>query len=95
METATLIAKRALLRLLDRQNPDPVLAKLERKIEIAANRLGAGPMGLGGKTTVLRVLIEKADCHTASLPIAVVLQCWPARRARAKIVNGIFQVVEP
>lgn len=95
METAPLLAKQALLRLLDRPNPDPELAKLERRIENAANGLGIGPMGLGGRTTVLKVLVEKAACHTASLPIAVALQCWPARRARAKTIGDKFQVIEP
>jgi len=95
METATLMAKHALLRSIDKPNPDPELAKLERKIELAANRLNIGPMGLGGKTTILKVLIEKAACHTASLPIAVALQCWPARRAKARIVGGRLKVVEP
>jgi tartrate dehydratase alpha subunit/fumarate hydratase class I-like protein len=29
------------------------------------NNLGIGPMGLGGRTTALRVFVEKAACHTA------------------------------
>ncbi len=95
METATILAKRALLRPLDKPNSNKLLAKLERRAELAANSLDTGPMGLGGKTTILKVLIEKADSHTASLPIAVALQCWPARRARAGMVRGVFQVVEP
>ncbi len=94
-DTAVLLAKRALLRPLDKPNPDRGLAKLEGRIEAAANGLGTGPMGLGGRTTVLKVLIEKAACHTASLPIAVALQCWPARRAKAKLVSGKLKVVEP
>ncbi len=93
METAPFLAKRALLRCLDQPNPDPELRKLERHIEVEANKLGIGPMGLGGKTTVLKVLIEKAACHTATLPIAVALQCWPARRSRGKIIHGNFRVV--
>jgi fumarate hydratase subunit alpha len=95
METAPLMAKHALLRPLDEPNPDPALARLERQIERAANRLKIGPMGLGGKTTVLGVRIEKAACHTASLPVAIALQCWPARRAKAKLVGGRLKVVEP
>lgn len=95
METAALIAKKALMRPIDRPNPDPAFASLERRIEADANRLNVGPMGLGGKTTVLRVLMEKAACHTASLPVAVALQCWPARRAKARLVGGRLKVVEP
>ncbi|KUO39740.1 MAG: hypothetical protein APZ16_03805 [Candidatus Hadarchaeum yellowstonense] len=95
METAPLLAKKALLRPLHRANPDAELAKLERRIESAANGLGTGPMGLGGKTTLLKVLIERAACHTASLPVAVALQCWPARRAKAITIDGKLRVVEP
>jgi fumarate hydratase subunit alpha len=95
METAPLMAKHALLRPLDEPNPDPALARLEHRIEGAANRLKIGPMGLGGKTTVLGVRIEKAACHTASLPVAIALQCWPARRAKAKLVGDRLKVVEP
>jgi fumarate hydratase subunit alpha len=95
METAPMLAKHALLRPLDEPNPDKTLAGLEHKIERAANRLKIGPMGLGGKTTVLDVHIEKAACHTASLPVAIALQCWPARRAKAKLVGGKLKVVEP
>ncbi|HID60938.1 MAG TPA: fumarate hydratase [Hadesarchaea archaeon] len=95
METACVGAKRALLRSLKKPNSDPALAKLERKIELAANRLDIGPMGLGGRTTVLGVRIEKATSHTASLPVAVAFQCWAARRASAKLVNGEPRLVEP
>ncbi|MEM3421974.1 MAG: fumarate hydratase [Candidatus Hadarchaeum sp.] len=95
METAALMAKRALLRPMNKRNPDPELAELEHRIELAANELKIGPMGLGGKTTVLGVHIEKAACHTASLPVAVALQCWPARRAKAIKVVDELKVVEP
>jgi fumarate hydratase subunit alpha len=42
-------------------------------------------MGLGGGTTVLGVLAEKANCHTASLPVAVSFNCWAARKAFARV----------
>lgn len=45
------------------------------------NRLGIGPMGLGGDTTALGLKIERAYCHTASLPVAVNFQCWANRSA--------------
>jgi fumarate hydratase subunit alpha len=45
------------------------------------NSLGIGPMGLGGRTTALAVHIQKAHCHTASLPVAVNIQCWANRHA--------------
>lgn len=94
-EITPTLAKRALLRPLDRPNPDRRLAKLERRIMQAANGLDIGPMGLGGRTTVLGVHVEKAACHTASLPVAVALQCWVARRARARLINGRLHVEVP
>jgi fumarate hydratase subunit alpha len=51
----------------------------------AANLLGIGPMGLGGKTTVLGVHVNWAFRHPASFPAAVAFNCWAARRASARI----------
>jgi len=94
-EVACLLAKKALLRPLDEPNKDRQLARLEHRFTRAANELGIGPMGLGGKTTVLGVHIEKASCHTASLPVAINLQCWAARRASAKLVGDRMRVEVP
>lgn len=79
------LAKEALLRPLDTPNPDSQIGKLESELYEAINSLGIGPMGLGGKTTVLGVNIEYAFCHTASLPVAINLQCWAARKSVARI----------
>jgi fumarate hydratase subunit alpha len=84
-EIAMNLAKAALLKPLNQPNPDPVLAKLEQELLEAANSTGIGPMGLGGKTTVLAVKIDYAYRHPASYPVAVVVQCWAARRATARI----------
>lgn len=94
-EVAVMLAKKALLRPLGKKNPDRALARLERELENTANALGIGPMGLGGRCTVLGVHIESAACHTASLPVAVAFQCWPARRAKAKFIGGKLKVIEP
>jgi fumarate hydratase subunit alpha len=57
------------------------------------NDSGIGPMGLGGKTTVLDVHIEKAHRHPASLPVGIVVQCWANRRAHMIIKNdGTWEV---
>ncbi|MBO4568387.1 MAG: fumarate hydratase, partial [Candidatus Methanomethylophilaceae archaeon] len=79
------MAKEALLRPLDSDNPDPALARMEEDLFTALNGSGLGPMGLGGSTTVLGVRIKKAFCHTASLPVAVNIGCWATRRASARI----------
>jgi fumarate hydratase subunit alpha len=79
------LAKKALLRPLTEHNSDPEIAKLEKEIFEAANMTGIGPMGLGGKTTVLGVHIDYAFRHPASFPVAVAFNCWAARRASARI----------
>ncbi len=79
------LAKKALLRPLTEHNSDPEIAKLEEEIFEAANMTGIGPMGLGGKTTVLGVHIDYAYRHPASFPVAVAFNCWAARRATARI----------
>jgi len=94
-EVACLLAKKALLRPLDRPNKDRRLARLELRLTRAANELGIGPMGLGGETTVLGVHVEKAACHTASLPVAINLQCWAARRASAELVEDRMRIEVP
>jgi len=80
-EQCALIAKRALLRPLDDQHPDPDTAALERELLELVNRTGIGPMGVGGRMTALAIKVETAPCHIASLPVAVNLQCHAARHA--------------
>jgi len=84
-EVAARLAKRALLRSLRVRNGDPGVAEFEMKLKEEANALGIGPMGLGGRTTVLGVNMEICDCHVASLPVAINMHCWAARRAKMKI----------
>jgi fumarate hydratase subunit alpha len=84
-DIAMKLAKKALLRPLGQPNPDPELAKLERALYEAANMTGIGPMGLGGRFTVLDVKVDYAHRHPASYPVAVAVQCWAARRASARI----------
>ncbi|AEA47445.1 fumarate hydratase [Archaeoglobus veneficus] len=74
---AAKLAKKALLRDITK------MSKYEQEILEKVNSLGIGPMGLGGKTTALSVLVEMGHCHTASLPVAVNIQCWANRHATA------------
>ena len=84
-DIALKLAKKALLRPIDQPNPNPELAHLERELLEAANSTGIGPMGLGGKFTVLGVKVDFAHRHPASFPVAVAVQCWAARRASVQI----------
>ena len=58
---------------------------MEKELEEAINRLGIGPMGLGGKTTVLGVKITIEPCHLASLPLAVNVQCHSQRHEEVEL----------
>ena len=78
-------AKTQILRKLGDTNPDPVLAKLEKKLYRDCNRLGIGPMGYGGKTTVLGVKAVKLHRHPACFFVSVAYLCWSARRAKMTI----------
>lgn len=82
---APILAKKALLRKLDDVNPDPKLAAMEEELLEALNKLGIGPMGLGGKTTCLGVKIAMSPCHIASLPLAVNIQCHSSRHQEVEI----------
>jgi fumarate hydratase subunit alpha len=75
------LAKQALLLPVDAMDP------FEQGLCDAVNTLGIGPMGLGGDTTALAVKVKRAACHTASLPVAVNVQCWACRRA-TRVVEG-------
>lgn len=79
------LAKKAIARPVGSRNPDPLFAELEGQLEEAINATGSGAMGLGGDITTLAVHIEWAYTHITLNPVAVNTQCWPARRARAKI----------
>jgi len=84
-DIAMKLAKEALLRPITQRHEEEEIAKLEVELKEALNMLGIGPMGLGGKTTVLGVNVEYAYCHTASLPVAVNVQCWAARKSACRI----------
>lgn len=84
-ETAPLIAKQALLRPLGQLHSAPDTAKWERSLLDKANKLGIGPMGLGGTSTALAVQIEKRPCHISSLPVAVNIECH-AHRCKEAII---------
>lgn len=85
MEECALLAKKALLRPIDRRSKNSLIADMELKIEKRANDLKIGVMGLGGKVTVMGVNIEEAPTHIAGFPIAVNISCHALRSARAAL----------
>ena len=80
-ELCAALAKQALCRPLDRPNPDPYYAEMERDALASVNALGIGPQGFGGATTCLGVAIETYPTHIAGLPVAVNVGCHVTRHA--------------
>jgi fumarate hydratase subunit alpha len=94
-DLAMKLGKKALLRPVGIRHNDPNVAKVEKNLIKKINQTGIGPMGLGGKTTVLDVHIEKAPRHPASLPVGMVVQCWADRRATMILKkDGRYEMVE-
>ena len=48
-DKCALLAKKALMRPIDSENPDPFYADLEKEMLEKVNKLGIGPQGFGGK----------------------------------------------
>jgi fumarate hydratase, class I len=75
-------SKEALLRRGEVSNPDPELSGLEERITREANELGIGPMGFGGKATVLGTKITSTYRLPASFFVTVSYMCWAYRRRK-------------
>jgi len=78
-DKAAFLAKKALLRPVDSHHEDPFYAALEDELLEKINALGIGPQGFGGRTTALKVNIEKMPTHIAGLPVAVNINCHVTR----------------
>ena len=85
MEMAAICAKRAAARDLESRNHDPRYAAFEGELLELINKTGIGPQGLGGLTTALKVHVEWAATHIASLPVAVNINCHAARHAEVTL----------
>jgi fumarate hydratase class I len=79
-------SKQQLLRKLDDHNPVEELAVLEERVYEEANQLGIGPMGFGGKTTVLGVKVGAQHRLPASYFVSIAYMCWANRRASMDVV---------
>lgn len=73
-------SKEQFLRMLDDKNPDPKLSELENEIVRTSNETGIGPMGFGGKTTLLGCKIGYLNRLPASYFVSVSYMCWAYRR---------------
>ena len=73
------------LRLLNDRNPVAELDELEQDVLRTANELGIGPMGFGGKTTLLGVKVCALNRVPASYFVTVSYMCWAYRRQGVKL----------
>ena len=85
------VAKEQLLRPLDeegtgnREQGTGEISRLEKRLLKEANELGIGPMGLGGKTTLLGVKIAARPRVPASFFVTVAYMCWACRRRSLRV----------
>jgi fumarate hydratase class I len=81
-------SKETLFRKLDEPSPNPELAALEERLTGESNQLGIGPMGFGGKTTVLGTKITSLNRLPASYFVTISYMCWAYRRRRLTWEDG-------
>lgn len=81
-------SKEALFRQMHGTNPNSQLAELESRLTNEANQLGIGPMGFGGKTTLLGTKITSLNRLPASYFVSVSYMCWAYRRRRMTWKDG-------
>lgn len=86
--TSYRLSKEQFFRLLDDENENAALAKMESKLTDELNSLGIGPMGFGGKTTVLGVKLGAMVRHPACFFVSVSYMCWACRRRTMIIDSG-------
>jgi fumarate hydratase class I len=78
-------SKEQLFRKLDDTNNVKELAELEKDIVDTANKLGIGPMGFGGKTTLLGCKIGTLNRLPASYFVSISYMCWAYRRQGVRL----------
>jgi fumarate hydratase class I len=93
--TGTIKAKEQLFRPLGDTNPNPALDQLEKQLQREINQLNIGPMGFGGKTTVLGVKIAELHRLPASFFVSIAYMCWADRRKIMTLKNGKVEIVAP
>lgn len=84
-DKAAYLAKKALLRPVDKHNENEFYKNLEIELLDKINELGIGPQGFGGRTTALGLNIEVYPTHIAGLPVAVNINCHATRHKEAII----------
>ena len=90
-DTSYALSKEQFFRKIGERSENPELAKLEKELLHDLNKLGIGPMGFGGNTTVMEVFIGSQDRHPATFFVSISYTCWAYRRKTMIIKNGEVQ----
>ena len=91
-DKAAYLAKKALIRPLNKRNDEKFYSDLEEELLETINKLGIGPQGFGGKTTALGLNIETYPTHIAGLPVAVNINCHATRHKEREIDSVKFRM---
>src|SRR5687767_204432 len=86
-------AKEQLFRQLDHVNADPRLAELEASVMSTVNNLEIGPMGFGGKVTLIGCKVGALNRLPASFFVSVAYDCWAFRRLGV-VLNATSGAIE-
>ena len=90
--TSYLASKEVFTEEVGSHHPDPEIAELEKRITNDANELMIGPMGFGGKPTILGTRITGAHRLPASFFVSISYMCWAYRRRRLTICGENFEI---
>ncbi len=87
-DTSYTLSKEQFFRKMGQRSEQKELAELEVQLLEDLNKLQIGPMGFGGKTTVMDVFIAAQDRHPATFYVAISYNCWAFRRKSMTIKEG-------
>ena len=93
IETAAILSKRALMRPINSINPNERAAKLEKMLEDGINKIGLGPQGMTGSSSVMGVNVENSARHPSCIGVAVNIGCWSHRRGHIGFDRNINYTV--
>jgi fumarate hydratase class I len=93
--TSVIKAKEQLFRPLGDRNTDPALDAMEKQLHREINELDIGPMGFGGKTTVLAVKMAQLHRLPASFFVSIAYMCWADRRKLMTVIGENVEIGPP
>ena len=80
IDVASLLSKKALMRPLGSKNSNERAALIEKLLEDGINKIGLGPQGMSGVSSVMGVHIENRARHPSVIAVAVNVGCWSHRK---------------